>query len=404
MKWKLTHAAAISAGLLVPSYSAAQDEDRTSIDVAVEGKASTNPFLLENAEEGISLSLLISPTFVLENGRNKTVLDGSVRLSQYLDNYGLDEAASLTLNSRRAVDERTDLELVVRGLTTRTGFQESLLSASEDAFDQDVSTIPDVQILDPTIAGNRSRTTSVGGSAYIEYDLDPVSLIGTGVTVDHVMYGGDIGFDNTTVEALASYGRRVSPRATIWLDGRVAGLDYADRDIGDASVFSSGVRLQHDLDSLWTLEAGVGVDFVDRNLGPAGSDTEALLSATLGICRGGLNSGFCFNGQRRAQPTAVGGVASVTSVGTTYFYNFNETERLTANARLGFTNQDSGDWLDLTRQAREVVGASLTYSRGIADNLNFFATPSYSQVFDETRDLEPNFAIAAGITLRLGRN
>ena len=79
--------AVAGVGFVLPSMANAQDASPYEIRISGGLEASSNPFLLEQGTEAVSAYVAIDPTIFLEDGKDTTVIDGSLRATQYFNEY-----------------------------------------------------------------------------------------------------------------------------------------------------------------------------------------------------------------------------------------------------------------------------------------------------------------------------
>jgi hypothetical protein len=127
------------------------------------------------------------------------------------------------------------------------------------------------------------------------------------------------------------------------------------------------------------------------------------LAGSFNICNRGLNNAFCFSAQRSAQPTALGGVATVSSLGVTYEQTLSQVDSLAISGRYGKTDQSAEAWLPTLVRNTDILSASANYRRKLGDRMSVFISPSFARVYDTTQKRDSNFTLSAGLSRRFGR-
>jgi len=395
--------AAAGIAVAVPSLAVAQQATPYTIRVSGGLEASSNPFLLEQDAGAVSAFIAVDPTIFVEEGRNTTVIDGSLRAAQYSNDYGTDASGSLRISTQRALTERTELGLSASINSTRRSFLDGLANGARAGLPADPAALPDAVSIDPTLVGALVRSTTISAIGSIEHQLTPVSSLTASAAYSRQQFSNDAGFGVRSASGSISYGRKIAPRTVVSLGGQFASNNFDGPQGGDANVYKLQTKAEHEIGTRWSVAFGAGVDLVDRNLGLAGRETSTLLSGDLSLCNKGLRSRLCVTGRRAAQPTALGGVSTVVSVGVSYELELSENDLMTFNSQYGRSNlgQDTGSAAAGT--VVDVIGATANYRHDLSDRTALFVTAGYSEVSDDLRDVSPNAFVRVGVTLSFGR-
>ncbi|GGJ41768.1 hypothetical protein GCM10011393_09850 [Sphingopyxis bauzanensis] len=378
----------------------AQSPPEMTLDVSVGGGITSNPFLDSNGKTSGSATIALSPSVFVEDELGETRLRGDLRLTQYLQRYGSDIAGALEATTVRKLDERTQLEIGVSARTSRSALGNGLIFAPTPGEIPGPLVPPVSPILDTTIAGTRARTTSIGTNIGIAHELDELSGLNAGVELNGTYIGNDAGFDYRSASANLGYERKLSPRTTVTMGTQVGGVDYLGRRTGDSLIVSPRVGVQQQLSERMNLIADAGISFV-RTAVVGGHSERVTFAGSLGLCDRGPNRSLCLSASRSAQPTALGGVSTVTTAALSYDARLSRVDRLALGARYGRTNED-GAGLPLVR-VTDFVGASATYSRDISERIALTVTPSYAKLFDDLQPRRANYAIMFGLTMKFGK-
>jgi hypothetical protein len=394
--------AAASIAVAAPSTAVAQNAPVHAIRVTGGLEASTNPFLLEQGEEAVAVYITVDPTIFLEEGRNTTVIDGNLRATQFLNEYGTDASGRLQISTRRAISERTELDMSAAIESTRRSFIDGL-TGGNNSLATDPTALPDPAVLDPTLIGALVRSTTISATGSIEHQISPVSSVTASAAYSRSSFSDDQGFDVSSGSASLAFGHRVAPQTVISFGGQFASFDFEDPEPSDARVYTLQARVEQEIGTRWRLALGGGVDLVDSTLGVAGRDTSSLFSGDIGICNTGLRSRFCLIGRRAAQPTAIGGVATVTSLGVDYQLELSRKDTLSFNSQIGRSNQTLDNGFVTAGTVVDVIGAFANYRHELSDRTAFIVAVGYSDVSDDLLDVPSNAFVRVGITLGFGR-
>ena len=391
--------------------AAAQDAPRPELRISGGMEVSSNPFLLpEGAEEGVAAYISVDPSIFLEEGRNTTVLDGSLRATQFFNGYGTDASGSLGLRTERGLSERTRLNLGARIISSRRPFLDGLVGADDNLGANDPNALPEPPVLDPTLIGEVIRSTTISATGGIAHALSPTSSLSATAALSRTDFSNNFGFDVRSVSASLGYGRQISPQTALSLTGQFASFDFSENapefsgaELGDTRVYSLRPGLETQIGSRWSLSLAGGVDLVNRDLGLEGSDTSTLVSGNLSLCNTGLRSSLCVSGQRAAQPLAIGGVATVLSVGVTYRLEISQDDTVNFRSQFGRTDQSLDEGFQTGITEINIFGVNGSYTRDLSNQTSLNVTIGYTDVSDNLRNVPSNLFARVGITLAFGR-
>lgn len=391
---------AAAAWGLSAGQAAAQSDPQLTADVSLAGGISSNPFLLDDPKTTGSVTLGISPTLLVADELGETRISGDLRLTQYLQRYGTDVSGALAASTIRNLDARTTARVSASAHTARSATRDGLIFVSTPGDGTGPLLPPDLPAIDTTLAGTRSRVTTIAAGVSVSHLLDERSSLNAGIDLagTYIEEGG--GFDYRSATAQLGYERKVSVRTTVTFGAQFGAVDYLGRGTGDSKIVSPRIGVQHQLSDRLSLSADAGISYVRTDVGPGHSDRVSF-AGSIGLCDRSTNRSLCFSAARSAQPTALGGVSTVTTASLNYDARLSRVDRLSVGARYGRTNQD-GVGLPFVR-VTDFVGASATYSRDISDRIAFTVTPSYTKIFDDQQPRRANYALMAGLTLKLGK-
>ncbi len=382
------------------SVAFAQSPPEMTLDVSVGGGVATNPYLDSNGKTSGSATVAITPTVVVEDDLGETRLSGDLRLTRYLQRYGSDISGALEAATTRKLDERTQLQIAASARTSRSALRDGLIFASTPGDTPGPLVPPLSPVLDTTIAGTRARTTNIGTTISVAHQLDAVSGLNAGIDLNGTYIDKNAGFDYRSFSAFLGYQRKLSPRTSVTAGTQVGVVDYLGRRTGDSLIVSPRAGIQQQLSDRMNLLADVGISFV-RTAVIGGHSERVSFAGSFALCDRSPNRSLCLSASRSAQPTALGGVSTVTTAALDYDARLSRVDRLSLGARYGRTNED-GAGLPLLR-VTDFIGASATYSRDISERVALTVTPSYAKFFDDLQPRRANYALMFGLTMKFGK-
>lgn len=394
--------------LASPSLAQAQEGTRAIVDISSGAEVSSNPFLTADGNEAAEAYIEIDPRVFLEDGRHQTVLGGSFRLSQFTNGYGLDESASVRIESRRALAERTSLNLRASVYSARPSLRDQLTSGANTSLDENDVDLPEPVDFDPTNIGTRTRTTNLTISGSIEHQLSEIETFEGTATIAKSYFGDAAGIDYTDASLSLAYIRQLTSKTNIGLQGNFSLTDYDESIVGneiingDANVYEITATVGHNLDTRWAAKAALGVNLVDRSSGPADHKSDFLFVANAALCRSGLQTEFCITASRSAQPTALAGVSTVTSIGASYEYRLNEDNTFSVGSFFGRSERGRADVFGNDAASQNVMGISARFRHNLSDRASLLIHSAYSDIESPQRNVAADYSVNLGISFRLG--
>lgn len=392
--------ALIFAGVGAAPSDALAQTVRTSTTVSAGAGVATNPFLESNGKTAGSVTISVDPAIFLEDEKGQLSISGGVRYSQYTNRYGGDLALRLAAETRRLLDERTQLQAGASATSSRSALQDDLAAGLGGLLDSGVKSSYQPDFLDPTLAGTRRRVNRFAVNAGIERALDPVSSINGGIGASYTKSDG-IGFDYRQFSGQVGYSRKLDEHSSVGLIGGFGRTDYVGRDIGDSTILSPAVQYQRQITQTLDLRLSAGVNFVRTDIA-SGTRSWTTLSGSATLCDRRDNRAICAIVSRSALPTAFGGVSKVTSFAANYDVRLSRDSRFSAAARYSRTGNDLLSANFPTPPGRNLFGAQARYSLDLNDRLSLWVSPSATFLTGGAADRSPNYTINAGITMRFG--
>jgi len=380
------------------------EEPQVTVDVSVGGSVATNPFLYADGETAGTVTVGARPTIVWADEVGKTAIEGDLSLSQYTNRYGSDLSGGVGVTSERMLDEKTTLRLAAAFHSLRSAVQSNFLLAGENPLNPGVDPVPEIPPVDTTTVGNRGRTQTANASIGVTRVIDEVSSIDAGVGLDASFFGAAGTFDYRTLSGQIGYNRKVSQQLTVTASLQGSVVDYLGRKTGDSKIISPQIGIQQQLTPRLSFVASAGISYVMTNIGTGTDAKSTNLAGSVGICNRGLDQTFCLTASRSAQPTALGGVSSVTAVAANYDLVLSQKDSFSVAARYGRTNDNGNTGIPTLTRVSDIVGASATYSHQINDRLTFTVTPAYTKIYGDVQGhRDGNASLMVGLTMRFGK-
>ena len=401
MTIRKTCLASTAIGVLFVASPGTAQEVRKGATISVGGSYATNPFLNDGDNNGAaSVFVEVAPVLTVTDEKSQLTLDGAVRYHYYPSRYGSDPSGRLGIRGQRRMSERFTLTGGAAAQTSRSAALDNLLNAPSVLTPE--GTIPELPVYDLTVAGQRTRTTSVSAFAGGDYVLSPVDSLSGQVSARKTFYSGDVGTNYGEASVALSYGRRISETMTATAGVSFAKIDYADRVIGDAIIYGANAGIDWSLSETAKARARIGVSRARIDQGASGSRNSTFLTGLLGYCDRTLGGSVCVSASRSARPTGFNGVTAVSSLSLGYSRELNDISNLSASVRYARTDGNDDNGFGLPDWNSELLGVTATYSRRLNDRLRAFVSPSATKVTSSTFDRKPNFGIQAGVSLQIG--
>jgi hypothetical protein len=366
----------------------------TSSGINASGTAgySSNPFLLDTPGGGVaSGSVSVSPFIEEKSARSSLRVGATAGFTKYSSRY----RDSINLSSQVGYSQTISRQLSVNaGLSLNSSIGGSYFT--DPAFTTPLPTDVVPPIVDITLVGLQSRTTSVQASTGLSYTPDNKNSFNLGYNGSIARFPGARGrSEYTNVSQSAGYSRVISSRLNAGLSVSVARVNYLGTALGDAVIISPSVNASLRVARQWTLSGGVGFSSTRVNsLG--GKFTSTDLSASINACRTDTRTSFCLNGSRSTGASSFDGVRTTSSFGTSYSYKI--TSRDTISASGGYS-RSAAPRLS-ARGATSYLSGTTTYSRRFASNISGQIIGGFTRsTFEGTRS---NAYASIGLTYNFG--
>ena len=391
----------LPACLLLPAMASAQTEPRVTVDVSLNGGVDSNPYLEPGGKSALSATLQVDPKVYWEDETTTVVVDASLRMTQYLQRYGNDLGGRVGVSATKQLNTRTSLRASAGFQTSRSTLQDFLLGSLGEPLDP--VQFPDVTFTDVTTAGRRTRVQTLDASVGIDHVLSEDEAISIFGATSYSRFSGPGQIDFRTGTVGGRYRKQLSERTSVNAGVTGTVVDYIATSEGDARIINPQVGIENKINERvsWTANVGVSIAAVDNTFQE--SRTKAYITGAFSICDRGVQSGLCGSISRSSEPTAFGGVRAVTNIAAVYDKQLSRNERLILSGRYGQTSQATTPVLVNGARNTQIYGVSGTYSKDFNERVSFVVTPSFTKAVERRFRNETNYAIMAGIRVRLGK-
>jgi len=373
-------------------------ETTRGVSVSASTGFDTNPFLgIANDREVASFRLEIAPTLSYSDGVSEINLQTRAEHVQYLGKFDSAQNLSTSIAAQHRVNEWTTVtaNLGLASIESQSDFIE-LQSVPGQPLNPG---LPDVLVDDITLLGRQTRRTSVTAGSSIVYRPGQFDEVSFSSDLNFQRYAKNSGLDDYDFASQRlSYSRVVNENISVggMLEYSVGDFKYIR--FGDATILSPKFLIKARLSSQFELNSTLGASFTSVKT-PQGELGVTAMAGSASLCYRGAQDNFCVNGQRQTIPTAVGGVRTLTSLGTSYsvrvssrdtFQSGTSYSRASAPISGGTTNLES-------------VRIFGRMERRLNDRARIFVSGAYSNSSDTFSIKRSNIQAQLGITIKYGR-
>lgn len=387
--------------MLLPGIAQAQTTPSVTVDVSLGGTADSNPFLETNGASTVSATLKVEPRVYWEDETTSVAVDGSLRVTQYMQRYGNDIGGRIGAQVRKQLDKRTYLAASAGFQSSRSTLRDDFLADLNGSLD--TAKFPALVFNDLTIVGRRTRVMTLDAYVGLDHTISEDDAVNVFGTTAYSRFGESTESDYRTGTLGLRYRRRVTERTSATAGVTATVADYIGLNNGDARIISPQIGIENKIDERlsWTANLGVSIASVDNEQRMA--RTSAYLTASLSLCDKGVKSALCGSLTRSAEPTAFGGIRPVTNVAFSYERQLTLNDRLSVSGRYGRIGQSSNPALVAQPRDSELFGLSATYNKSVNDRFSLFVSPSFTKVVEKLARNESNYSVTVGVKLRLGK-
>lgn len=380
---------------------AARAETVAGVDVSVGGLAASNPYFLPGSDtESGAVSLSLRPYISYTEDATTVILDGTLDLEHFFDHYGTDESAQVAGSLVHRLNERTTV-------TAGVGYMSSESAARHFYGGADLTGLqpgefPDSSVVDPTLGNLSGRTSLLNFNLGLEQQVSTRGTINLNSRIGFTeVEVGTVG-DYRDTSSSVSYTQQIDER-TSWVVSLHAGYaDYAERRAGDGLFTNALVGVDHKFTESMYGSFQVGFSYAAVNVLLGDREEVTNWAASLDLCDMLARGTVCVTGSRAAQPTSLGGVTMVNSVGLSYARAVGRAGNVSLGASYSKSGMSSSPTF-LGRRESEVAFLSATYSHQVAERLSAFITPSFASRDDEFAAKQENYQALLGVTYHFGK-
>ena len=177
--------------------------------------------------------------------------------------------------------------------------------------------------------------------------------------------------------------------------------DYFGQRSGDGLFVTTLVGINHQLTQSLHISGQIGASVAAIET-PAGKrETTVAWAGNLDICDKDDRGSVCLRGARATQPTALGGLTTVSSVGISYARAFGA--RGTGSATASYARTSRAQLSPLIGRRSELLSVSGTYRHKLAERIAAFVTPSFVSIDDGRFGRRENYQALFGVSYIFGK-
>ncbi|MBX7539392.1 hypothetical protein [Qipengyuania sphaerica] len=378
-----------------------QAQEGPTVEIRTGALVASNPFLVGGDDaEGIALTMEVLPQIRWEDETSTVVLDGQVRIEEWLERYDTDLSGKAALSASKNVSQTLEL--------FGDAMYETRKRASPDLL---VNLPPDGEIapptgtdfeLDPTLIDQTVRRQSASASFGAAKQLSSTQSL-RGQVATGANWFDQRGLDYRTTSLDLSYNQDLSPRVSLVLGANGSLSDFLDQARGDGVFATAEAGFEFETSPTGTLAARAGLSIVRVDTGFGETDNGEYAVADVEFCEELFQGKMCASGSRESRPTTIGGASTVTAANFSWNKQYDRGENLTLNLRYSDTKASLAAFDLADVQRTKFLGASAYYARPISDTVGVYVSPSAVKLFDDPFDRGSNYQIMFGLTLNFGR-
>ena len=384
--------------------SAAVAETTSGFSVSASSGYDTNPFSgVDNNREVASFRLEVAPSLTYSDGVSEIRVESRIEHVEYLGKFKSQQNLSTSISAQHRVNERTTISANFGLASTKS--QSDFIGLpnfpEQSAIpDQPLNPgLPDVLVDDISLLGREIRRTSVTAGGSIVHRPSPFDEIEFSSDVNFQRYPKNRGLDDYDYASQRlSYSRALDENISVGglLEYGVGDFKYIR--FGDATILSPQFMIKARLNTRFEFNSSLGASFTRVDT-PLGKSNITAIAGSGSLCYRGEQDNFCVNGQRQTLPTAIGGVRTVTSLGTSY--------SLKLSSRDTFQSGTS-----YSRASTPISGGTGNFEsvrifgrleRRLNDRARIFVLGAYSNSSDAFFESRSNIQAQLGITINYGR-
>jgi hypothetical protein len=317
-------------------------------------------------------------------------------LRQYTKNSnGTDITGTVNLDASRRLSPYLSVSGGVRYLTSRNGINLGFANVGpNDPVPPPTTALPDI-----SLGGTRTTTHSASVDLGLSARLSPLDQLGASLTASRSTYSSSAGKDFTYLNGGLNYSRTVSERVAATASVSYGKSDYIGTRVGDGTIITPQIGIDMRVSPTITVSASLGASFSRSELGNGTTLQSTSLSGQARLCRKQVRGAMCLVVARSAQPTALGNIATVTSVSLNYDARL--SNRDTINFSLGFNSNNDNAALVTGPGTSKYYSAGGNWSHTLGHRLSMYVSPSYSRIMDSSKS-HNDFNLSTGLRFSFG--
>jgi hypothetical protein len=199
------------------------------------------------------------------------------------------------------------------------------------------------------------------------------------------------------------YTRTLSETTSALVTVNAGYADYLGRRSGDGLFVTSLVGIDHQLTQTLHFSGQIGASIAAIESSAGGRKATVAWAGNLDLCEKDGRGSVCLTGARATQPTSLGGLATVSSVGISYARAFGPSGTGSATASYARTSQTRLPSLPGFGRRSELLSVSGTYRRVLGERLAAFVTPSFVSIDDGRFGRRENYQALVGVSYIFGK-
>lgn len=377
-------------------------ETVAGMDVSLGGTAASNPYLLPGDDTGsVGANATFRPFVSASDDATTVTLDGFLSLESFFEDYGTDESAEVGASIEHHLNERTTVWADVGFRTSESAARRFYGGA--DLGNLEPGEFPDAAVVDPTLGNVSGRTSQLDVNASLRQLVSANGVLDLNMGLGLTRVESGSGSDYRDTSTMVSYSRRINERTSLRVSLDAGYADYFNRRAGDGLFVTALAGADHQITETMYGSLQVGLSYADVKSLLGGRENMTTWAANFDLCDGLARGTLCIAASRSAQPTSLGGITMVSSIGVSYAREIGIAGNASFTASYAKTGMSDSSPILLGRRESEVANVSGTYSHRLGERVSAFITPSFTANDDEFAAKEENYQVLLGISYHFGQ-
>jgi hypothetical protein len=392
------------------TLASAQTVERFSLSLNGTGGVATNPFLAEGGDNaGAYAEAGLTSSYTVREETGGAELRASVRGARYSGGQG----GSYDLRAQLSADRRLSEALTV---SASAAAQSSIVGERGVRLDDVLAPPGDAaapnpgpadELFDPLdpdldLLGERARQNAISARLDLGYRPFPEDQLQLSIGATKSSFpGADAGIGSRSLSGSLSYGRQLSPTATVGVTAQVEQARFGGQR-GTSTIFQPQLTYSGLVYPGWDFSLGFGASFVEDDAGGGPARRSGGLSGQVRACRAQIRLQFCLSGTRGAQTGGRGSISVRTTASAQLGYVLSERERLGLTGTLGRSEQSS-DQIGLRDEGVRQQSLQADYRLQWRERREIGVTASYRDLYRDGPPVKADFAVTATLSVGLER-